>query len=77
MKYKVDFVMSKHVTREELLESKVKYLEAEVDNGLQRLHQCKRRNREDKIELRKTIESLSGARGTPWEYRKPWIDFEH
>lgn len=57
MKYKVDFVMSKHVTREELLESKVKYLEAEVDNALLRLHQCKRRNREDKVRLRKVIGS--------------------
>ena len=49
------FVMSKYVSYEHLLEAKVKYLESEVDNALLRLHQCKRRNREDKVRLRKVI----------------------
>lgn len=55
MKYKRHFVMSKFVNREHLLESKVKYLEAEVDNTLQRLHMAKRRAREDKVKLRNII----------------------
>ena len=55
MRYKEDFVMSKYVTMEELLRAKVKYLESECDNALDRLHQCKRRNREDKVKLRNII----------------------
>jgi hypothetical protein len=47
--------MSKYLTMEDLLRAKVKYLESECDNALDRLHQCKRRNREDKVKLRNTI----------------------
>ena len=55
MRYKESFVMSKYVNMESLLRAKVNYLEEQYDHVLQRLHDCKRDNREDKVKLRNVI----------------------
>ena len=50
------FSMSMYVSREKLLEDKVKYLEERNVILLNRLHQSKRRNREDKLRLNNEID---------------------
>jgi flagellar capping protein FliD len=61
------FVMSKYVSMEDLLRDKCKALEEENKRLLQRLHTCKRRNREDKQRMKRQYEYELWSRGANHE----------